>query len=41
MQKLEANGLKSVRNFQVDQKIKLKTDFIHTFRKIMILNIVQ
>jgi hypothetical protein len=36
--KLEANGHKSAKSFQADLKIKLKTDFILTFRKTTISN---
>lgn len=41
MLKLEANGHKSAKSLSVDLKIKLKTDFILTFKKIMILNTDQ
>lgn len=38
MLKLEANGHKSAKSFQADLKIKLKTDFILTFKKTTIIN---
>ncbi len=38
MQKLEANGHKSVKNYQADHKTKSRIDFTPTFKRTMISN---